>query len=215
MGATCPVPNNAQYPIKYRWIYLGPVLLDIDLLRRETASDHEAVEGSIPLMTDDLDIRRYVAVLEQLYGIVVAWEELVAEVSPDWLHDIRIPRRRQEMLRGDLAYFGVEIDHPPAPTLPLIRSQSELLGAMYVMEGSTLGGQLIARHVERVLHLEPGAGDAYFRSHGDKTGTMWKEFCTVLRERIPDAEADDAVRSAKEMFRAFGIWMGGYKTLRS
>jgi len=194
-------------PIKYRWIYLGFVVLDIDLLRRETTSDHEAVEGSIPLMTEDLDTGRYVAVLEQLYGIVAAWEELLAEVSPDWLQAIRVPRRRQEMLRDDLAHFGVEAACAGTPMLPLIRSHSELLGAMYVMEGSTLGGQLIARHVERVLHLEPGAGDAYFRSHGDRTGAMWKEFCAVLRERIPDAEAGDAVRSAKEMFGAFGTWM--------
>jgi heme oxygenase len=183
--------------------------LNIDVLRRETASDHEAVEGSIPLMAEDLDTDRYVAVLKQLYGIVVAWEELLADISPDWLQEIRIPRRRQGMLRDDLAYFGIEAAPQPTPTLPPIRSLTELLGAMYVMEGSTLGGQLIARHVERVLHLEPGIGDAYFRSHGDKTGTMWKEFCEVLRRRIPDAEARDAVFSAKKMFQAFGTWMRG------
>ena len=160
-------------------------------------------------MTEDLDTGRYVAVLRRLYGIVVAWEELVARVAPDWLEEIRIPRRRQEMLRDDLAYFDIEASHSEIPALPPIRSFSELLGAMYVMEGSTLGGQLIARHVERVLCLEPGVGNAYFRSHGERTGTMWKEFCEVLRNRIPDAEANDAVLSAKAMFRAFGDWMRG------
>ena len=51
-----------------------------------------------------------------------------------------------------------------------MRDDATLLGAMYVMEGSTLGGQLIARHVELVLGLTAGQGNAHFRGHNERTG---------------------------------------------
>ena len=75
------------------------------------------------------------------------------------------------------------------------------------MEGSTLGGQTIARHVERVLELNAGQGDSYFRGHGENTGRMWKEFCQVQQTRVPDRETGAVVEAAKAMFQVFGSWM--------
>ena len=80
---------------------------------------------------------------------------------------------------------------------------------MYVMEGSRLGGQMIARHVEEVLGLVPGRGDAYFRGFEEKTGSMWKESVGVLEARVGDGEEEAAVRAAREMFGLFGDWMRG------
>ena len=81
------------------------------------------------------------------------------------------------------------------------------LGAMYVIEGSTLGGQLIGRHVERVLGLTAGQGNAYFRGHNERTGQLWKEFCDALRTKVPDRETDTVIAAAKTMFGVFWSWM--------
>jgi heme oxygenase (biliverdin-IX-beta and delta-forming) len=78
---------------------------------------------------------------------------------------------------------------------------------MYVMEGSTLGGQLIAKQLQKTLHLSAGKGDAYFRGHGDQTGPMWREFCEMLKVRVTDEETESAVLSAKAMFATYGSWM--------
>jgi heme oxygenase len=91
--------------------------------------------------------------------------------------------------------------------LPEMNDLPSFFGAMYVMEGSTLGGQLIARHVEVALHLSEGQGSSYFRGHGSQTGPLWKEFCEMLKLRIPDEQTDAVVVSAKAMFSTFGIWM--------
>ena len=77
------------------------------------------------------------------------------------------------------------------------------------MEGSTLGGQLIARHLEMKLHLSEGKGDAYFHGHGAQTGPMWKEFCGMLKSQVADDQTDAVVASAKQMFSVFGEWMQG------
>jgi heme oxygenase (biliverdin-IX-beta and delta-forming) len=182
--------------------------MDIDRLRQETAAEHDAVEGSIPLMTEELDVKTYVSCLRRIHGFVAAWERSAAVHTPEWMRPMLKERRRQGLLEDDLACFGIrELDPGSGYEMPPLTDTASFLGAMYVMEGSTLGGQYIARHVERVLKLTDGRGSAYFRGYNERTGSMWKEFCEVLRNRVADDEADDAIAGAKAMFRAFGAWM--------
>jgi heme oxygenase len=178
--------------------------------------DHDAVEGSVPLMGEDLTLDRYIACLQQLHGIVYAWEVVAQEgaaalTAAPWLQALLAGRRREAMLRRDLSFLASPVASPISPNafplLPPLNDVPSLLGAMYVMEGSTLGGQLIARHVERVLPLSGGDGSEFFRGHRDQTATMWKEFCEVLRIRIPESETPIVIDVAKKMFAAFGGWM--------
>jgi heme oxygenase len=181
--------------------------LDIARLRIETAADHRAAEESLPLMNENLCREEYVAFLLGIYGVVSAWERYAASFAPLWLQGIVSVRQRKQMLEDDLAWFGIAHAHQIQTMLPKISNEAGLLGSMYVMEGSTLGGQLISRHVTRVLGLHEGRGDAYFRGHGDRTGIMWKEFCEILRTRVLDADAATAIDSAKAMFQVFGSSM--------
>jgi heme oxygenase (biliverdin-IX-beta and delta-forming) len=180
--------------------------LDILRLRKETEADHLAVEAAFPLLDWRLDRARYVLCLERMYGVVAAWEERAAELAPDWLQPLLLARSRREMLKQDLAWFGVSASEE-RPALPPMSDLPSLLGTMYVMEGSTLGGQIIARQVAESLALEDGRGSAYFRGHVEKTGAMWKEFCEVLKVQVPENEADAVILSAKAMFLTFGDWM--------
>jgi heme oxygenase len=181
--------------------------LDIRKLRQETEADHQNVEGAVPLMHAELNTAEYVRCLQRIYGVVVAWEERAAEVAPEWLRPALLTRQRSGLLEQDLAWFGVAEKDSRRPTLPEMNDLASLFGAMYVMEGSSLGGQLIARHVEAALHLSEGQGNSYFRGHGSQTGPLWKEFSEMLKMRIPDEETDAVVVSAKAMFNTFGMWM--------
>jgi heme oxygenase len=181
--------------------------MDIQRLKRETESDHLAVEGAFPLMHDDLSITQYICCLLQLHGMVSAWEERSFAVAPQWMLTELVARKRKKMLELDLAWFGVDNPGGLRPVLPQIRDLPSLLGGMYVMEGSTLGGQLIARQLQKTLHLSEGEGNAYFRGHGDQTGPMWKEFCHVLKTKVADDETESVVLSAKAMFATYGSWM--------
>ncbi|HEY0760400.1 MAG TPA: biliverdin-producing heme oxygenase [Acidisarcina sp.] len=202
--------------------------MDIQLLREATAADHTSVEDSVPLMGADLTLDTYLSVMRRMYGIVVAWEEYAAARAPSWMQPMLAERSRRQLLEEDLRFFGVQpgrqltggVPAGPAdvalpglalPGLALagFETESQLLGAMYVMEGSRLGGLHIARHVESVLGLTPGRGDSYFRGRAEGTGAMWKEFLDVLRTRVPEAQADQAIFAARAMFRAFGEWMRG------
>jgi heme oxygenase len=181
--------------------------LDIRRLRQETEVDHQAVEGAVPLMQEGLNTAQYVQCLQRIYGVVAAWEDHAAEVAPQWLRPTLTARMRKPLLELDLAWFGVTKHDETRPALPEMNDLASLFGTMYVMEGSTLGGQFIARHVEAALHLAEGQGNSYFRGHGNQTGLMWKEFCEMLKLRIPDEQTEAVVISAKAMFSTFGTWM--------
>jgi heme oxygenase (biliverdin-IX-beta and delta-forming) len=183
--------------------------LDIRILKQETAADHRKVEGAVPLMHQGLNQAQYVQCLQKIYGVVAAWEDRAAEVAPQWLKPALLARQRKHLLELDLTWFGITEKDTSRPTLPELSDLPALFGAMYVMEGSTLGGQFIARHVETALHLSEGQGNAYFRGSGNQTGSMWKEFCEMLSLRIPENQTEAVIISAKAMFATFGQWMQG------
>ena len=158
-------------------------------------------------MDEELDVDTYVECLLKLHGIIAAWEEWAAPNAPAWIQPLLAARRRGQLLTLDLTWFGADASGEARATLPEMRDDASLLGAMYVLEGSTLGGQVIARHVERVLGLTAGQGNAYFRGHTEQTGQLWKEFCDALRTKLPDSEADAVIAAAKAMFGVFGTWM--------
>lgn len=181
--------------------------MDVSALRRETRLDHASVESSMPLMRPDLDRDLYLDVLRRLFGIVRVWERTINTHLPARLAPLAEERNRLQFLEEDLRALGVTDLNLPQPTLPHFENLAESLGAMYVMEGSRLGGQFIARHVESVLDLSQGKGSQYFRGFGETTGRRWNEFSAALEREVPEAATADAIRGAKKMFAAFGEWM--------
>jgi heme oxygenase (biliverdin-IX-beta and delta-forming) len=181
--------------------------MDLEQLRRETLTDHHAVEQCVPLMDQELDVDTYVSYLLKLHGMITAWEEWAAPNAPAWIQPLLAARRRGQLLMLDLTWFGADASGEARPALPEMTDAAGLLGAMYVMEGSTLGGQLIARHVEVALGLAAGQGNAYFRGHNERTGQLWKEFCDALRTKVPESETAAVIVAAKAMFGVFGSWM--------
>ena len=116
-------------------------------------------------------------------------------------------RKRSHLLAADLEYFATPLPISIYPGPDLSHSnRSELLGAMYVIEGSTLGGQYIARHVEGVLGLRMGLGYSYFKGYNELTGVMWRDFMAVL-EAVPSDHSAILVPAAKIVFKDFTEWM--------
>jgi heme oxygenase len=102
------------------------------------------------------------------------------------MQDFALPRPKLPALIADCRAEGVG---PPAggigPHHPL--GLSECLGGLYVLEGATLGGRVIARHLRR--HLPGGLDSARFLDfHGDMASAAWKAFTGAL-DRLADTGA--------------------------
>jgi heme oxygenase (biliverdin-IX-beta and delta-forming) len=196
--------------------------MDPRRLREATRPEHEATEATLPLMDPGLTRQRYAHVLGCLYPVVQGWEQWAERHAPPELRAFVAARHRAPALAEDLSFLdplfakilsqnpksshrafdpqSIPGLHPPNATPGF---QAAFLGAMYVIEGSRLGGQFIATHVEQTLHLQPGHGNAYFRGYGDHTGSMWKSFQSKLIE-LPDETTEVAILAAKAMFKVFG-----------
>jgi heme oxygenase len=191
--------------------------MNLERLRTETRAEHESTESVMPLMQADLSRPQYVNVLQRLYPVVKSWEQFAQAHTPADLVDTVQGRQRAGLIAQDLEMLGAakagDAALFPAEAIPGLRQEeagyrASFLGAMYVMEGSTLGGQYIARHLEEVLGLTAGEGNAYFRGYGERTGEMWRAFKAVLAE-VPEEQADSVIAAAKAMFGVFREGMAG------
>ena len=183
-------------------------------LREETRDLHDAVER-------DLDWERRVATLADYRALLARWYGFHATFEPAAAmaftgaaaEDFFGPRRKLHLLRRDLVHLGLaaeEVDALPVcrPPVPMT-TWAEALGAMYVLEGSTLGGQVIARHVERTLRLDPREGGcAYYASYGcDGVGPMWRAFQGEVAAQSSPATDDALVRAARRTFERLRSWL--------
>jgi heme oxygenase len=114
-------------------------------------------------------------------------------------------RSKLSWLDADLALLGATSAHPP-PSIEL-RDASEAFGAVYVIEGATLGGQVIARRVIPTLALSPDAGCRYFSGYGAATRDRWLETRDAIGAHVASLESPDGITrmiaAANETFALF------------
>ena len=178
-------------------------------LRTGTAEEHRTVEDLLDLLDPDLDRRRLAEVLTLMHGFWVAAERGLDEWAARRPADARTVawdrRRRAGLFATDLRALGAPV---PAdePSLPAVADTDEALGRLYVLEGSTLGGTFIDRHLAGV----PGLADVRIRAfspYGPDTGAMWSAYRRATREHVRSGgDADRILASARGTFAALAQW---------
>jgi heme oxygenase (biliverdin-IX-beta and delta-forming) len=177
-------------------------------LKLETAPEHSAIEATTGVMHPRLSPLGYRWYLERTYGFYEpveaqldrfgVWRAL--ELDPS-------PRRKLALLMGDIVHLG---DDPAALMLckapPELANLAEAVGCAYVLEGSTLGGRVIARHV--LSRLGPDVPRSFLECYGSNTGDRWQEFRAALSRFAKSRSIeDDVIVGAKKTFGAFTRWL--------
>jgi heme oxygenase (biliverdin-IX-beta and delta-forming) len=180
-------------------------------LRTATAESHEQVERTLDLLDPQLDRPRLTAVLTRLHGF---WS--AAETGLDgWA--ARRPRdagrlqwerrRRTPLFAADLAALGAAPEDATGPDLPDVPATDDALGRLYVLEGSTLGGTFIDRHLTGLPSLGEGVRVRAFSPYGGETGAMWHAYRQATREHVAaGGDARRVVAAARETFAALADW---------
>jgi len=184
----------------------GPLL---QALRDATGVRHREVETLLPPVWSALGRAGYATYLSRLAGFQLPLEERLF-AAHDWAA-LGLPdaatRPRGALLRADLAALGVDAGSlPRATALPDVQDFGRALGVLYVLEGSTLGGQVLAREVARGA---AGAPTSFLNGAGDDTATRWTSFgrfAEAQATRAPRLEAQ-AVAAATETFAALAAWL--------
>ncbi|MDP4026407.1 biliverdin-producing heme oxygenase [Methylobacterium sp. NEAU 140] len=174
-------------------------------LRAATGPAHAALERDLDWQARVATLLGYRALLARLHGFHAAWEPAIGGAlgDPAFLD----PRRRLGALVADLAALGLSpggIAALPAARPIRLPDPAAATGALYVLEGSTLGGRLIARHIAALHGAD--APCAYYRAHGSGSGAMWAAFRGRL-DALPEAGAPAAEAAAVATFEALRAWL--------
>ncbi|MCC4596127.1 biliverdin-producing heme oxygenase [Xanthomonas campestris pv. phormiicola] len=175
------------------------------LLREATVQQHLAVE-QLPamraLMRERLSVGDYVQVLRRHHAVLAGWEQREAA----WLHasgDVHWRYQpRSPLLEQDLAALRATSPLPAPAPLPVAHANGSRWGMLYVVEGSRLGGRVIARQLRQTL---PGVAPAlaYFEL-GDADPASWRRFQQRLEQALPTPQSRQAaVDGARAMFAHF------------
>ena len=162
-----------------------------------------------------VSIHAYTALLQKLFGYYKPLEERIAAL-PGW-HNLPVDlgrRQKAPLLARDLLWLKPTQPQlsqlPQCERLPEVKSITQALGCLYVLEGATLGGQIIGRHLKKNLALDEDGGCAFFCSYGDEVGLMWKCFRETLSSHCSKhgrTEEEQLVTSACETFVSLDSWL--------
>jgi heme oxygenase (biliverdin-IX-beta and delta-forming) len=179
----------------------------LQLLRTGTATEHAEVERTLDLLDAGLDRPRLAAVLDRLHAFWVSAEaglDAWAERHPVDAQALAWQRRRRAHL---FALRALDASGGGArPQLPDVDGTDHALGRLYVLEGSTLGGAFIDRHLAGLPQLSHVRVRA-FSPYGAETGVMWHDFRRTTRDRIAaGGDAAVVVAAARQTFGALAAW---------
>jgi heme oxygenase len=178
-------------------------------LKLETAAEHAAIEGATGVMDPGLSREGYRAYLERTFGFYLAVEQQLRSLRV-W-EALNLPASEREklpLLAEDLVLLGnVEPASIRACTAPpSFASIAEAAGGAYVLEGSTLGGRVISRHVQGLFG--PEVPRAFLDGYGADTGERWRTFGAALTRFASSREVEDQIiAGAQQTFRSFARWL--------
>lgn len=129
-----------------------------------------------PLTTAKLDLQAYARVLGAFHGYFADLEPALRALVTPLIEECGTTYRylpRTDLLYRDLHDLGagmsVERARPDCILpVPGLESADHVLGTLYVLEGATQGGRIIAPRVNRELGFDASRGAWYFHLYADR-----------------------------------------------
>jgi light-regulated signal transduction histidine kinase (bacteriophytochrome)/heme oxygenase len=188
-----------------------------DRLREATREAHEHMhrhDGFLAAVEGRLDAQLYLDLLARLYGFYLPFERNFPNAPTAMAEAIELAKRaRAPKLRSDLTALGFSGRFerlPVCASLPELDSEPDWLGALYVTEGSILGGAQIARALAKSGF--PANQSRYFAAHGKANSSMWISYLARLDTLAADPRSADAAEaSAHAIFAKFDFWMKDWR----
>lgn len=184
-------------------------------LKQQTSSAHTALDSSpllAKLMSKNLSKAHYVKVLQKLQPWYFALESVFTEclILPPSLNICS----KSALLNEDLQTLSANTqsasfidEYFGDLTLRFAQQSKEyLLGALYVVEGSSLGGAVLAPKIERTLGIS--CGTAFYRCYGDNKQALFAQVLAFIQGKIANQQQlDEAIKGANAAFDSLQKWL--------
>jgi heme oxygenase len=171
----------------------------IEKLRESTKAQHAKLDqiSEMNQLTSSSvgvdDYKDYLLAFRNIYSTI---EKDIYDYSSHYLKGITL-NQRLPYLKSDLEQFDVG-SQTVKETQKLDLSNHEYLGALYVMEGSRLGGAMIGRHLEKQLDYDKNNLAFLFSSPAIK----WAQIISFLNEQA-DENHVQITKGAQKVFKYF------------
>lgn len=150
-------------------------------------------------MKHNISLDEYKKLLLQNYVAYKITEEEIQKQIPNYTSD------KTENLEKDLAELNV--NESVAKNYQhnfKINTTAEAWGAWYVVEGSSLGGMVIAKNIKECEELSKIKTHHFFNGKRQSVNG-WRQFTKDLKHKgFSEEEENQAIEKAKETFQFFG-----------
>lgn len=172
-------------------------------IKAATKEAHQKLEKTVVLRLKDIrSAADYAEVLKCFYVYFNAIELAIAPFITTSLLPDYPQRRNSSYIKHDIEELGESVNELPNPKVPSIYNEITALGALYVLEGSIMGGPYI---VEMLKKYGMDKGFSFFSGYGEDTGRMWGNFTAVMNQTVKSSEDEAAmISTADETFSLFG-----------
>lgn len=180
-------------------------------LRAATRALHEQTEAlpfAARLMAPDLDRETYARTLARMLGVIGPLEAAVMDADRDGALGFH-PLPQAASIVTDLFRLGWDEGRvgalPQAPLPPGLDGVPAAAGVVYLLDGSLLGGRVVARRLRDSLGHEV-AGSLSFHADDPAASQQWQR-CRAWLDGLPAPWADGAEAGALSAFAALRDWM--------
>lgn len=188
---------------------MTPLPAIITELRGATVALHQRLDTRLPFPSLDLALYRdlmsaYYGFYQPLERTLMPWAEAIAGFDGS-------RRGKTPFLHADLLAMGLSVEQidalPICQELPAFASVAQAFGAFYVLEGATLGGQVLRTLIEIKIGVGSTNGGAFMNVYGADTSALWQQFLGCLYQLESPADRAQAVAFAQSTFLCFEQWL--------
>ena len=184
----------------------------LSLLKESTQTDHNATEAvalSNKIVAGTLRLAEYQKLLACNWNI----HQSLSTSFSNFLKISSLPsiqffidHKRVQWLEADLKELDIPIGEVNSISgeVPIYSTIPAIIGGLYVVEGSMLGGQFICRKLRENDNLKAVPTFHFYNGYRQETGKRWAAFRQLALQEINTAKAIEAcIFAAKNTFKFF------------
>lgn len=182
----------------------------VEEIKNKTKQAHLETEHLlIPKLKSIQSKEDYAAILSMFYGFFSPLQQRIeSHITKQTLPDIE-QRRKAAVIEQDIVSLHVSQKLDICEDLPTIHHLLQAFGALYVIEGSTLGGEIISKMLRKNDNVNiPENALQFFKGYGEQNLAMWQSFKEFMLQQIhSDTDVAIVTDAAKDTFVKLKNWM--------
>lgn len=174
-----------------------------DYLKEKTANYHQEIEEKLEsnkLFNNTFTDENYYKMLQVNHVFLKSYEDSIKQfLNEKDLENLALTKlNKLALIEKDIKELGIE--ELEVNKQFELTNRAEAIGALYVIEGSMLGGNVIAKTLKKYPFLENKSFN-YFGHYGENLGSIWKTFIAYINQEFTtEQELEQVFEGAKKAY---------------